>query len=556
MIRKDRPSALSWRTLLAGQAGIWWLAFALGFFTLLAVVGLLTTSGWFISATAIAGLSMATAYSFNYFSPAALIRLAAIVRTAGRYGERLASHYAVLGLLKDLRLLVFARLSQTSPLKLWQLGSGDLAQRLVGDIDHLDAWPLRFFLPWLWASSLLLLFIALLAWLQPLLLLPMLPGLLFAWLLVPSLGAWQGYRLAKQESQQLGKRRQDLLQLLRNQVSLQVFGQWALKQEQFLSQDQQLILEQQRLTQIQQLCQLASLAGLGLSLIMGLYTGVHLVASGLLAGPWLVACLLAILGLQEVLLPQSGSFIALGQAAGAKQRISELLPEAAAQTVAGQTFASLELVNLSARMPGALNGPSQLNCHWQLGDRVWLRGPSGCGKSTLCWVLSGQLPAEQGQLLLNGKALTALPENWLGQQLGLQLQDNYCFHLSLAENLRLAKADASDEQLWQALEAMELADWAKQLPKGLNSQMSEQGRTLSGGQLRRLGLARLWLQQPSIWLLDEGLEGLDPQMSQRILKRICSQECLLIVISHQQLDSNLFSQIVTLDERGRCLDAS
>lgn len=548
----NEQSPLGWLKLLSPQRGSWLLALLLGFCTLLAVVGLLTASGWFISATAIAGLSLATAYSFNYFSPAAVIRLAAIVRTAGRYGERLASHHAVLGLLKELRLLTFARLSRHSPLSLWRLGSGDLAQRLVGDIDHLDAWPLRVMLPWLWASSLLLLFIGLLAWLQPLLLLPMLPGLLLAWLAVPALGAWQGYRLAKSDSQRLGQRRQLLLQLLKNQVSLQVFGRWHDQQQQLLDLDQALLQQQLRLQQMQQMSQLACMAALSLSLIMGLYTGSHLVMNEQMSAPWLVASLLALLALQEVLLPQSTSFIALGQAAGARDRLQPLLAPEARSTAADVDFQSLGLRQLSARMPGAHTGPTEISLDWRLGDRVWIKGPSGCGKSTLNWVLSGLLAPSSGDILINHEPVDHWPGNWLSQVLGLQLQDNYCFHLSLADNLRLAQPHASDEQLWQALAAVELDVWAKGLASGLDTLLSEQGRTLSGGQQRRLSLARLWLQRPKFLLLDEGLEGLDPHMTERILTRFAAlPACLLVVISHQALPAQLFTQLLMLDEQGR-----
>ena len=99
------------RTLLRSRLGQWSLALFLGAVTLLSAIGLLATSGWFISAAALAGLATVAAYGFDYFRPAAIIRFFAIVRTAGRYAERLASHNAALALLKDLRTRLFARVA-------------------------------------------------------------------------------------------------------------------------------------------------------------------------------------------------------------------------------------------------------------------------------------------------------------------------------------------------------------------------------------------------------------------------------------------------------------
>src|SRR5690606_5977063 len=108
---------------------------------------------WFISAAALAGLATVAAYGFDYFRPAAIIRFFAIVRTAGRYAERLASHNAALALLKDLRTRLFARVAGQR--RLTPAARSAIAMhRLVADIDLLDFFPLRFVAPWFWASML------------------------------------------------------------------------------------------------------------------------------------------------------------------------------------------------------------------------------------------------------------------------------------------------------------------------------------------------------------------------------------------------------------------
>ncbi|MBY0418003.1 MAG: thiol reductant ABC exporter subunit CydC, partial [Pararheinheimera sp.] len=128
----------------------WWLlSLALGALTLASIMGLLTVSGWFITASALAGLHLASAGSFNYFGPAALIRFFAISRTASRYVERLSSHNAILLLLQQLRLWFMRRFLASSLRP--DAKSADLLQRLISDIDRLDQWPLRVVAPLFWA---------------------------------------------------------------------------------------------------------------------------------------------------------------------------------------------------------------------------------------------------------------------------------------------------------------------------------------------------------------------------------------------------------------------
>ena len=138
------------RDLWQSRRGMWAVAWLLGAVTLLATVALLAVSGWFISAAAAAGVAaLSTAYMFDYFRPGAIIRALAIVRTAGRYGERLASHNAVLALLRDLRVRFFGRLA-VAPGRADVVSAGSM-HRLTSDIDLLDQWPLRFLMPWRWA---------------------------------------------------------------------------------------------------------------------------------------------------------------------------------------------------------------------------------------------------------------------------------------------------------------------------------------------------------------------------------------------------------------------
>ena len=380
------------RTLLRSRLGQWSLALFLGAVTLLSAIGLLATSGWFISAAALAGLATVAAYGFDYFRPAAIIRFFAIVRTAGRYAERLASHNAALALLKDLRTRLFARVAGQR--RLTPAARSAIAMhRLVADIDLLDFFPLRFVAPWFWASMLTLLVLGWLALLDSSLAVAALPGLLLAWLVVPMLGGRLAARLARRDAELAEQRREFLLDRLQLLTSLLLWQRWDDQQAAFLQQDDAWLQQRLRQQKLVSLTALGQQLGLALALLAVLWQGHALLQQGALSVPWLLAALLSVMGLAEALLPLAASFISLGFSQAARDRLNQLT--AAETDLAGTATAlpeqplSLVLSGLSARMPGALNGPENVSIALQQGDVLLIEGPSGGGKSTLLQVLAG-----------------------------------------------------------------------------------------------------------------------------------------------------------------------
>ena len=203
------------RNLLRSRAANWSLALLLGSLTLFSAIALLATSGWFITASAIAGLVLSSSFTFDYFRPAALIRLFAIVRTAGRYGERVTSHHATLSLLKDLRSQVFSALTwRKTAVNQDSTGSAATMHRLVADIDRLDRFPLQFMAPWFWACLIVLAYWIFAYWLQPQLAYAVTPALLVALFIVPALGFWRGRKLALTDVQAAELRREHFLESL------------------------------------------------------------------------------------------------------------------------------------------------------------------------------------------------------------------------------------------------------------------------------------------------------------------------------------------------------
>ena len=531
------------RSLLRSRQGTWNLALLLGALTLFSAIALLATSGWFITASAIAGLVLSSTLTFDYFRPAALIRLFAIVRTVGRYGERLASHHATLSLLKDLRSQVFRALTlRTTAVNLDSTGSAATMHRLVADIDRLDRFPLQFLAPWLWASFIVLIYMLFAYWLQPQLAYAASFGLLMAWLIIPALGFWRGRKLALNDVQAAELRREHFLESLSLLTSLTLWQSWQKQQRDTLSADdhyQEQDHQQQKLISLLALLQQLALAA---SLGCLLWFGVPLVSAGLINVPWLLAAALALLGIHEALVPLAGSFIGLGQSQAARDRINQLMQlhdlqsEVTVDTDKPRPSAPFQLQTqqLSARIPGALNGPENINIDLHSGQVLLITGASGIGKTTLLKVLANALEPTSGNYIINQQPA----QHWqLDKCIGYLPQQLDIFDSSLASNLRLADPQASDEQLWQVLADVALADWAKQ-QNGLDTALGEYGAQISGGQARRIALARLLLAQRPILLVDEPFAGLDSASSYQVLAALRQRQAngLLIIVSHHEMD--------------------
>jgi len=529
------------RSLLRSRRASWSLALLLGALTLFSAIALLATSGWFITASAIAGLTLASSFTFDYFRPAAFIRLFAIVRTAGRYGERLTSHHATLSLLKDLRSQVFRALTLGNrALDHNSTGSAATMHRLVADIDRLDRFPLQFMAPWFWAVLMVIIYLVFAVILAPQLALAASPGLLTALLVVPALGFFRGRQLALKDVQAAEQRREHFLESLSLLTSLTLWQSWQKQQAATLTTDehyQDHDHQQQKLISLLALLQQLALAA---SLGCVLWSGITLVTAELISVPWLLAAALALLGIHEALVPLAGSFIGLGQSQAARDRINQLMqlesiettPERAEKPRPQAPF-HLQTQQLSARIPGALVGPEDIDIDLRSGQVLLITGASGIGKTTLLKVLANTLAPTSGDYLINQRPY----QEWqLDDCIGYLPQQLDIFDSSLANNLRLADPQATDEQLWQVLQDVALADWAQQ-QNGLQTALGEYGAKISGGQARRVALARLLLAQRPILLLDEPFAGLDSNSSYQVLNALRERQAdgLLIIVSHHEL---------------------
>lgn len=552
-----------WLTHKAG----WSLSFSLGVLTVFATVALLAWSGWFISAAAAAGVGA----SFNYLRPGALIRLFAIMRTAGRYGERVLSHALVLRLLAVLRVQVFVSLAhqngahqngaqQNGAQQAAQsvLAGGDRLQRLIADIDVLDQLPLRLLNPLGYASLLSAAFLLLLLFMLPGAFWPVFGVLLLlalAIVVVSRQGERGPVQQAATEVQLQGQRRGLLLENLQLLTTLLTTGHWQQREQQFIRLDQQVL----HLQQNQQYGQLAAQLLLQCLMLAGLAALCWPMLAALQAQqpfplevPLWLGLVLAWLGLSELLFPLLLLPQSYGQLRAAQQRCNALAtPVCSSPDLAAAEPSDLcQGVTLDIRQLqfGFQQPLGEVSASFQQGDVVLLKGPSGSGKSCLLQTLAAEIPALTGSILLQGLTLEQWPTAARYQQLGYLPQRPYLFGLSVAADLRLAKPAATDDELLQVLALVGLDDWLTRQSQGLLTVLGDYGVGLSGGELKRFALARLLLQKPAVLLLDEPFAGLQQQLAQQLLQRLAAfqQHGMLIIASHQQQQDKVFNQTLCL----------
>ena len=531
-------------------AGVWRrmaLGASLAAITVLAGMGLLGLSGWFIAATAIAGLHAASALAFDVFAPSAGIRLLALGRTAARYGERLVTHDATLAALAALRERIFRGWAGAAQIRELLRRPARALFRLTSDLDALESLYLRLLTP---AGAALCATAFAAATL----------GLMTPWLGI-ALGMWmlavgtavsvglffRSRRPALRRALLTERLRAQTVDLVSGQTELVMAGRLAAQCAALEQTDRRLARADRRLHRLDTAAStIYGIAG-SLTLAATLLGVGALVDRGQIGIPAAVLALLIALAAMEPFAALRRGALEAGRMWLAAKRLSPhcaeyaeradlgATPDAAAAPDVPNAGDAVILKRVSVRYPGsAIDALQSLSLTIARGERVAVVGPSGAGKSTLMALLAGELAAHAG-------SIRRLPFAWLSQRTDL-------FQDSLRENLLLAAPEAGDEALWHALESAGLAADIRGLNAGLETRLGESGLGLSAGQRRRLALARLLLQSHPFWLLDEPTEGLDAATAADVLARlqILGEGRAWLIATHLKREASLADRLLIL----------
>ncbi len=517
-----------------------WRGLALSVVVLLAGVALLGLSGWFITAAGLAGM-LGLGAVFDVFRPSAGVRFLALGRTAARWGERVLTHDATLRGLNLLRLRVMGGLAHRDWSDLGRLRGAEALNRITADVDALDGVLVRLALPAVAAALTLLL-----------------TGLMLGWLVTPMVALWSAGSFALGGSAALivaarsartpSRRAETAMQALRVRVIEQLrakadlaltgrlddastrIGEAAARQDAARDEADR---AERRAGALLGLTSTIAAAG-------ALLLGTMAVQAGVIGVPQVALGFFATLALAEAAAPLRRGMADLGRMLDAARRVARQIgPEALADVPFAATAPEpLRLVDVSYRHPDAARTViDSFSLTLTPGQIAALTGPSGCGKSTILQMAAGLAVPTSGGVLLGDRPLTALPEPELRAQIGMLAQRSALLGGTIAEALRLGAPDASDSEMLAVLQAVALWD-ALEPRGGLHAALAEGGQGLSGGEARRLALARVLLRRPAILLLDEPTEGLDEATAVLVLqglRRFCSESAILLA-SHRKAE--------------------
>jgi thiol reductant ABC exporter CydC subunit len=475
-----------------------------------------------------------------------------------RYSERLVSHDAAFRGLERLRIAVWRRLVRLAPAGVPVWRTGDLQARLVDDVDGVgDRW-LRGALPLASAVIVSVCAVALQTTLLPAAGIVLGACLLAAALIGPALASWSSRYAVRATARERGDLTEGVRACLHGREELVAAGTDAAALERVLEGDDRLRRAHARIAWTAGLGEGAGLLALALALVGALWTGIPAVAAGTLDGVLLaVIALVPLAAFEPVLaLPAAAQQTAVAKACG--RRLLEITEadeprpdpiepmEYEPNPLGGPPY--IEIKRLSVTWPGAetpaLHG---FDLTVQPGERVAIMGPSGSGKSTLAAVLMGFLPYE-GSVRFGGVELAEYDGDDIRRTVGLCSQDAHVFDTTLAENLRLARPGAADEDLARALRWAGLRDWLGALPDGLQTRLGEHGRAVSGGEKGRIALARCLLADREVLVLDEPDAHLDAATAERVLRTAAAalEGKTTIVITHRPLPEGVVDRVVHL----------
>ncbi|NEJ28618.1 ATP-binding cassette domain-containing protein [Rhizobium leguminosarum] len=534
------------RLFLAERRRALLLGAALSAATVTAGIALLGLSGWFITATSLAGLSAAAAITFDVFAPSAGIRLLAIVRTAARYGERLATHDATLSVLAALRERLFRGFAEPGAARTLLHRPAKLLFRLTADIDALDSLYLRILVPAAVAIGAALAASVVLGLMHPLF------GLCFglflagAGLALPLIAGRAARKHARRRAHGIEALRSRAIDLVAGQTDLLMAGRLAAQTGIIAAADAYSARADDRLNRVE--------TGLtfGFGLVSTLLLTASLLAVAALAETKVITAPVAALGLLvafaavEPFTALRRGALELGRTLLAARRIAPRLavaaaPEPLAVPLPGGVFslAKVSAFHENSTVPAL----EDIELTLQPGERLAVIGSSGAGKSSLLALLSGELPARRGSVA----AMTAT----------LLTQRTELFEDSLRGNLLLATPDANEARLREALAAAGLLTDVEAMPGGIDTRLGEGGLGLSGGQSRRLALARLFLRDTPLWLLDEPTEGLDGVTARDVLARLSAMAAgrSLVIATHIRREAAIADRIAVI-EGGRITEIS
>ncbi len=517
--------------------------------TTMSTVALLATSGWLIARASqmppVLDLSIAIVG----------VRTFALLRSVTRYSERVVSHNATFASLPRIRIAIFNKLEELTPSGLTQFHRGDLMSRIVADVEGIQDLTLRVYLPIVSSAISAIFCVALVGWILPIAGVILAVALLVAATAVPYLsvasGRVQQVATAKVRSEfnsSLLDYYEGLADITMLDAGNDVFNQLDLTNEEAASIESSFAARTGFAATLIVLIQ-------GLTLTATIYASFKAMQSGTLASVNTVVLGLIPLAVFESVTSLPNAMLSLMRVRGVSERLIDILEtpttsdDNCMQTV---TSCDIALDHVSARWPGSERfALADISLSIPHKSTHVLVGQSGSGKSSAIATMTKLLERESGSLIIGDTSIDELAGVEVRSHIVATGHDSHVFSTSISENLRLAgNSGTTEAELWNALEQVELAGWVRSLPIDINTIIGDQGVTMSGGQRQRLILARLFINDPDVWIIDEPTEHLNSELADLVLSRIrrASMKSSLIIATHRLRDTSATDIVTVLDD--------
>ena len=522
--------------------------------SLSASIGLLSLSGWFLAASFLVGSTIL----FNFFYPSSGVRGLAIGRTISRYFERLVTHDATFRVLAELRISVFKKLIPLSRSGLNHFRNSELLNRLVADVDTLDTLYLNLLSPFI-SAIMVITFMAIgLSFVSALLAVIICSTLLALLFIFPAIFYRLGQKSGKKIIQARAEYRSQFIEWIQLNAEFLLFGLVPQMTQKLEKTEQTWLHSQSKESQLTGFSNalLTFINGILVCVVFLLVTTAIDASSADNPEALVALVIFCVMASAEILMPIGIAFLHLGQLMTAAERLNDLIEQRPLVEFNGSTrwqkiaenqpLVRFEKVtfNYPSNHQATLNG---LSFEVNKGQKVAILGKTGSGKSTIFQLLNRHYDPTSGQILLANCNVADYPEAILRSHLVTLSQRVHIFSQTLRDNLLMGNPQATDEQLKLVLEQVELAYLLQE--QDLDLWLGEGGRPLSGGEQRRLGLARVLLSNAELVLLDEPTEGLDRETEQQILMLIFAhcQARTLLMITHRLQGLERFDRVYRID---------
>lgn len=517
---------------------------ALLLMTTISGIILLGISGWLLTGAYIVDIGA----MFNLFMPSALIRMLSLMKVVFRYAEKLTGHAAIFRLLSDLRGFIFGSMIKLNPKELSKYRNGDLVSRITSDVDVLDVVFLLFLEPFIVVILLVCLFYIFLYCFMPINSLVIALISCFAIVFVPLLLIIFSKNNGMCIQQYSSDIRDFVLEMIDSHIDITIMQLQQAKKKEFSHVCSCISNYKSKQSIVAATGQyvLSIISGIGIVLII--YFEIGYFEHNKIEAPLLIGILLASFGLFEMFSSIIKGSSCLGSAIKGAERISTII----------NTNNSINDVDNPVNLPkygciiydnvdfsyvnsGYNDRQSVLhniNLKIDIGEHIAIIGPSGSGKSTLLSLLLRLDDVSNGSITFGGYDIRKCKQSDLHNRIAFLSHDPAIFLGTLRSNIVIGNQSASDELIFEILNLVNLWDFVKDLPYGLDTFITETGSNLSVGQARRLCLARALISPASVLVLDEPTSGLDKRLEQeffRDLRHAVGKNRSVIMATHADI---------------------